>query len=390
MNGKGNEVMMAAAHDVVIFGAGNIGRGLLGQLVSAAGLRPVFVEADSDLAERLVEAKSYQVRLVGNAEVIRDVRGFGVLTLGDLDGINAAISSCLFAATAVGGQNLAKVGPFLASELASRTEPLNVVVCENLPPARELLAEAVKGQGAARPQCGCVRAAAEPIMHGGSNSLDIIGENQQTLYVDRSAWLGSLPDVPGMILCDNIQALYDRKLFTNNAGHALLAYMGALWGCQFIYEAVGISEIRQCLRELLDVAGAALVRLHGIEAGEMHRHLDSLVRWRFANHQLADTIKRVGRDPLRKLGPEERLVGLVRLLQSCGLPTVAICRVVGAALHCFDPDDWESVRLREMMLSDGPEGVLTSVCGLNEAELPFQECLRFYTEYSKRKEYDVR
>ncbi len=378
---------MMADGEVAIFGAGNIGRGLLGQLVADAGLHPVFVEADSALVGRLVEAEAYQVRLVGRTQAVCDVADFGALALDELNLISAVISKCRFAATAVGAHNIAELGSVLAAGLAVRTEPLNVVVCENLPHAAEILGQNVNACGPAGARLNCVRASVERIVRSVDSSLDLVGESGESLYVDRSAWLGRLPDVPGMILCDDIDSFYDRKLFTNNAGHALLAYMGALWGCQFIYEAMEVPEIRQHLGELLDMAGTALVRQHEMDAAEMHYHLDCLVHWRFANRELADSVRRVGRDPLRKLGPEERLIGLVRLLQSCGLPTTPVARVIGAALHYCDPDNQESVRLREMILSDGPNMVLTSVCGLSEAEPVFEESLQFYANYSIRKEH---
>jgi len=373
---------MAAGDDVVIFGAGDIGRGLLGQLVADAGLHPVFVEADADLVRRLADAGVYRVHLVGRTQAICHIADFGVLGLDEPDLINTVISGCRFAATAVGGQNLPEVGPVLAAALAVRAQPLNVVVCENLPHAAEILGQSVNACGPAGARLNCVRASVERMVRSANNSLDLIGERGESLYVDRSAWLGVAPDIAGMILCDDIDSFYDRKLFTNNAGHALLAYIGALWGCQFIHEAVEIAEIRQHLRELLDLAGTALVRRYGMDAAEMYDHLDCLVHWRFANRELADSVRRVGRDPLRKLGPEERLIGLIRLLQSCGLPTTPVCRVVGAALHYSDSDDQESVCLQEMILREGPEIVLTSVCGLNETEPVFEESLRFYADYS--------
>ncbi len=379
--------MMAAGDDVAIFGAGNIGRGLLGQLVADAGLHPVFIEADAGLVGRLAEARAYRVRLVGRVQAVCDVADFGVLALDERDLVNVAISTCRFAATAVGGQNLSQVGSALAVGLAARTAPLNVVVCENLPHAAEILGQSVNACGPAGARLNCVRASVERMVRSVDSSLDLVGESGESLYVDRSAWLGRLPDVPGVILCDDIDSFYDRKLFTNNAGHALLAYMGTLWGCQFIHEAMEIAEIRQHLGELLDVAGTALVRQQEMDAAEMHYHLDGLVHWRFANRELADSVRRVGRDPLRKLGPEERLIGLVRLLQSCGLPTTPVARVIGAALHYCDPDNQESVRLREMVSNDGPKMVLTSVCGLSEAETVFEESLWFYANYSSRKEH---
>ena len=210
-----------------------------------------------------------------------------------------------------------------------------------------------------------------------AGTLDLMGEEGQPVYVDRAAWRGEPPEVPGMVFCDDMEPLYARKLFTSNAGHALLAYLGARRGCEFIHDAAEVPELRRHLCELLDVARRALARRYGDEAA-IRAHVERLLTCRFPNRDLADPVARVARDPLRKLGPEERLVGLARLLQSSGLPTEPVSRAIGAALHYFDPGDAQSVRLRGLLARDGPRGVLRSVCGLDGDEACFHECLRFY------------
>ena len=65
--------------DSVIFGAGNIGRGLMGELAHGAGWHPVFVEADLTLIQELAVAGRYAVHLVGQLQQPREVTGFDVL-----------------------------------------------------------------------------------------------------------------------------------------------------------------------------------------------------------------------------------------------------------------------------------------------------------------------
>ena len=65
----------------VIFGAGSIGRGFIGQLFSQAGLEVVFVEVDPNLVRELNARGSYPVRIVdntGQTEVaVRPVASYG-------------------------------------------------------------------------------------------------------------------------------------------------------------------------------------------------------------------------------------------------------------------------------------------------------------------------
>ena len=50
----------------VIFGAGNVGRGFLGQLFSESGYQITFVDIDEPLIEAMSSRKAYTIRLVDN------------------------------------------------------------------------------------------------------------------------------------------------------------------------------------------------------------------------------------------------------------------------------------------------------------------------------------
>jgi len=109
---------------VVIFGAGAIGRGLIADLVAANGLSPVFVEADSQLAQDLKQAHGYVVHLTGKIRKDHYVDGYEVLTLEESEEISKALSNCLFTATAVGGQNLKAVASSIALGFKKRRSRL--------------------------------------------------------------------------------------------------------------------------------------------------------------------------------------------------------------------------------------------------------------------------
>jgi len=365
--------------NVIVFGAGNIGRGLVGELLAAAGIHAIFVEANPALTRALAEAKTYRVHLVGMSRRVHEVGGFDVLTSDEASEVAKAISSCLFAVTAVGGKHVHDVAPLIAPALHDRDSALNIVLCENMPHADSLLRESLLALGASPKEFVCVPASVERIVRRVEGALDLVGENGQTLYVESSRWQGDLPDIPEMTFCRDLEPFYARKLFTNNAGHAVLAYLGARVGCELIHDALEVSEIRSRLTELLDLAAKALVMRYGFGETEIREHLNFLVESRFGNRALADTVKRVARQPLRKLGPNERLAGLVRLLQQCGLPTESVSRIIAAALHYFDPNDAESVALRDMIDRDGPEGVLGATCCFQKTESCFHECVQFYT-----------
>jgi mannitol-1-phosphate 5-dehydrogenase len=375
---------------VVILGAGAVGRGFIARLVAANGIMPIFVEANVRLARRLNEVDGYVVHVTGAEQKQSRVSGYRVLTTGQGGQISRVLSRCLFMATAVGGQNLETVARVVASGLADaankRDKPLNILLCENWPDAEKLLAEALRKAGCREESFACVRCCVERMVRGGENELDLIAESGQPFYVDRRAWKGQHGDdvcgIKGFTFCDNIEAIYARKLFTSNAGGAALAYLGHLSGCHFLYEALRISEIRKNLTDLLNVAKQCLIESFDLDRADLERHLDELMSRRFPDRNLADTVRRVARNPLRKLGSQERLAGLVHLLRRHDFPTESVSRVIGSALCYRDPADPESRELGRIIARKGPGAILEGVCGFKRQDKCFEECLGFYDYYS--------
>ena len=114
-----------------------------------------------------------------------------------------------------------------------------------------------------------------------------------------------------------------------------------------------------------------LVLDYGFDPADIERHVADLAVVRFANQALADPISRVARDPIRKLGPDERLVGLFHRLNRRGLPTDAVCRAIAAALCYRDENDHQSRELADLIRKGGPELVLQEICGIGPGQPGF-------------------
>ena len=374
---------MDTASPILIFGAGCIGRGLLGEQAAAEGRPLVLVEAAEALAAALDTAGGYTVELVGREYGKTRVDDFRVLTPADTGAIGRALSDCAFAATAVGGMNLDGVARVMAPLLDRRKTPLNILVCENWLKADERLSDALVSAGTGPERFACIPCSVERIVKALPHSLDLLGESGESAWMDSSKWIGGGPCPGGLHLCDNLGPYYARKLYTNNAGHALLAYEGFLAGHGTLPDAVGDPSIRSRLMELLKASEQMLTREYGLDPRELTGHSDNLVRHRFANQALADPVERVARQPLRKLGPDERMVGLLRKLERHGLPIRPVCRTIAAALCYADPGDDESRRLQEMIRSTGPEQVLQNQCGMKPGEAALRICLEEWATISK-------
>ncbi len=83
---------------------------------------------------------------------------------------------------------------------------------------------------------------------------------------------------------------------------------------------------------------------------------------------MGDTILRLGRDPLRKLGPDDRLVGAARLAGRAGIAPNALARAIAAAYRFDDPRDPLGVALQERLATEGFDVVLAAVSGIQPDE----------------------
>ena len=140
---------------------------------------------------------------------------------------------------------------------------------------------------------------------------------------------------------DDLLPFEEAKLFGHNATHALAAYLSRLLGVETIAELRPVPGFVPVLRgAFLEESGESLIRKHRavdhLFTPEGYAgYADDLLE-RMTNPFLMDTVERVGRDPLRKLGWDDRLVGTMRLALSQGIEPKRYAVGAAAAFAALD------------------------------------------------------
>ncbi len=141
---------------------------------------------------------------------------------------------------------------------------------------------------------------------------------------------------------DDLLPFEEAKLYGHNATHALAAYMGGICGAVTIADLRDRPGMQAFLRSaFVDESGGALTRKYaGLDplfspAGYAAYADDLLVR--MTNPFLRDLVERVGRDPHRKLGWEDRLVGTMRVAFAQGIEPRRYALGAAAALARLAP-----------------------------------------------------
>ncbi|MBB6405653.1 mannitol-1-phosphate 5-dehydrogenase [Arthrobacter sp. AZCC_0090] len=358
---------MKAVH----FGAGNIGRGFVGLLLHEAGYEVVFADVADALISQLASASSYEVHEVGENAAVKTVSGFRALNSGSEEAaVVAEIATADLVTTAVGPHILKFVAPVIAKGLAARSgvspslAPLQVMACENAINATDLLHSEVQAawDGAAGDLSSTAvfaNTAVDRIVpnQAPGQGLDVTVETFYEWVIDRTPFSGAAPVIPGATFVDELGPYIERKLFTVNTGHASAAYFGYGAGLEKISDAMADASIAARVRAVLEETKQLLLAKHDFVEAEQEAYVQKILS-RFTNPYLPDTVNRVGRAPLRKLGRHERFIGPAAELAERGVTPVALLDAISAALRFDDGADDEAVELARMLAEmDAAEAV---------------------------------
>lgn len=365
----------------VHFGAGNIGRGFLGQLYFESGYATTFIDVVEDIVRGLHERRAYPLRMVSEVNETIWIRDVDAVHASDTEAVARAVAEASIGSTAVGVNVLPRIAPLLAKGLALRFEspsapPLNIIVCENLLHAGPFLRGEVRKHLEPRlhdtldEKAGFVEASIGrmvPVMMDAIKAEDpllVCVEPYCELPVDAAGFRGGIPDIVHMKPMRNFGAYVERKLFIHNMSHAAAAYLGALRGHAYIWEAVADGRVRDAVEQALDESCRGLHARHGLPLDELRAHGEDLLR-RYANRALGDQVARVGRDPLRKLGRHDRLIGAGCMCIEQGIAPEGIAFAAAAAMRYDPEDDPAAQSLQRIRAEAGLTGVLKAVCGLD-------------------------
>jgi mannitol-1-phosphate 5-dehydrogenase len=362
------------------FGAGNIGRGFIGPLLIESGYHVVFTDVIRDIIEELNKRDTYNVHILDEQEHLQPVSSFsGIISTSD-DVIHViADPNVRLVTTAVGPNILPRIAPTIAKGLHARHEanagPLNIIACENMVGGTALLAGHVSqhlspedkswvDQHIGFANCSVDRIV--PPAKPEDNPLDVVVEGFYEWVVDQTGLKSTIePKVEGMKLTGDLSGYIERKLFTLNCGHAIAAYLGNLKGYKTIDQAIRDPQIRSIVRGAMVEGGAALVKKHGFNPSEHEKYVDKIVT-RFENSKLKDDVVRVGRQPLRKLGKADRLVGPTNMAKGYGFPIDNLTQGIAAAFLYDVEEDEQSVELQQKLAKVGIAKAVEEIAGFQE------------------------
>jgi mannitol-1-phosphate 5-dehydrogenase len=379
---------MVIDNKIVLFGAGKIGRSFIGQLFSTGGFEVVFIDVYKTIIDELNRRHEYNVIIKAERDEVLNIKNVRGVYAGDENKVVDEIVGAKILAVSVGQCGLGKVVSLLAKGLQARynednNSALDIIIAENMRNAADYFYRELKKYlpvtypinrlvGLVETSIGKM----VPIMLKKDIQKDILqvfAEPYNTLIVDKKAFKNPIPDTYGLAPKNNIKAWVDRKLFIHNLSHAATAYLGYMHNPRFVYlyEALGIPEVYKQVRETVLQAAVILLKKYPDEftLESLTDHIDDLLT-RFQNKALGDTLFRVGADLKRKLGPEDRITGAIKIAQDLNLPYDRILYALVCGCH-FQQVDEDGIRLASDIefaeyYAQGIKNVLIKICGFDE------------------------
>ena len=374
-------------------GAGAIGKSVVGVTFEEMGCDVMFADVSKPVIDDLQSRGGYRIKTArfGQADQWQTVMGMRAYPI-DSEEVKARALCADYICTAIGTGGLKAFLPTLTGWINQRIlqclnpnqsiAPVYLLFFENETACQQMVTDAlVESIGAIPSWLIMAKVSVErmtkpiPPVNG---QYDVVGERVFPIFIPKTPIQGSgLETDSHFEPVGDIDAYYYRKLYTNNLGHAALGYIGAYYGYTAATQTMADERIYTVMNEALKTAGAMLMRLYGFSEKSMRDHLEELPK-RFWNQGLDDDLSRLARDPIRKLSPNERIVGAMKKCAMLGIPDDAIAAIIEIlcyAIRYKDPDDPAACELARLRETNGTGWIVTHIAGIDPADALYQKIL---------------
>ncbi len=354
---------------ITVIGAGKTGRGFIARLLAESDKEILFIDKNEALVNELNTKKQIRIGFFGDRRPAFAVSGFHAATWKDVQRIDSELIL-----VSVCGPNLPDVGAALRTRL-DPDKHYYIITAENSSKPAKVLREAIGMENVSVSESTVFCTTIED-----GAGLDISSENYPYLQCDADLLEGYLPDVAGIRPVGEFGNFLTRKLFTYNAASCVIAYLGWLRGYTDYGEAANDPEILTLLDRNYAATNKALCAEFGYEAQDQ-AEFAALSKVKFTDRTIVDTVARNAREPQRKLGAAERVIGPMLLLHKYGEDT-SVLEMTAAAMLCYDnegEDKWRAIKAEK-----SADTILTEIGGLPADHPCFARIMKHYEVFCKK------
>ncbi|MGX7106202.1 mannitol-1-phosphate 5-dehydrogenase [Hutsoniella sourekii] len=366
----------------VHFGAGNIGRGFIGEVLSKNGFSIDFVDLNETIIDALQARGSYEIELADQDKEQMTVNQVNGINNGqEPEAVIQAISQANIVTTAIGPNILPYIAELICRGLKARQEQgiqeaLDIIACENMIGGSQFLKEKVQAFADEslldyiETYIGFPNAAVDRIVpiQSHEDPLFVSVEPFKEWVIDATQSKNKEIRLDEVLYVEDLEPYIERKLFSVNTGHATVAYTGYYKGYATIDQAMEDPAVKSQLEAVLNETGQLLEAKWHFDADDHQAYIQKIIG-RFENPYISDDISRVARTPIRKLGYDERFIRPMREAKQYELSYKHLLEVVAMIFKYDYLEDDQAVALQDKLNKQPLEEVISEVTGLEDKEL---------------------
>ena len=270
----------------VHFGAGNIGRGFIGEILFKNGFDITFVDINAEIIDALKERGNYEIEIADEAKdriAVTNVTGLN--NQQEPEAVVAAIAEADLVTTAIGPNVLPFIAELIAKGIQARRaadiqQPIDVIACENMIGGSDFLKEKVMTHLSeedltyVEAYVGFPNAAVDRIVpiQSHEDPLFVSVEPFSEWVIDASMSKAKQLYLEGVTYVEDLEPYIERKLFSVNTGHATVAYNGSYQGYETIDESLKDPEV---LAQLSALTSGEIEDIDQREYVEIEYHTDT-------------------------------------------------------------------------------------------------------------------
>ncbi len=376
--------------EVLIIGAGKIGRGFIAHLFYRSGYRIWLLDASKKLVAQLNQSKKYRIDIAGeNGDATDYITIEEAFSLDEQKKVARLMGSIGIIVTSVGASNIESVARYIKDMLLTtkRKEALNWIICENANrPARKIkevllhnadpvfkeFVESRLGLVETQVLRTGMQATEEVMQH---EPLALRMQDWWTLPLDKDGFIGPIPEVEGFRPKANFSNELVRKLYTFNGTNGPISYIGWANGFKILHEAA--LAYPQLFAEVQEECAHGLIHEFKLDEKEQ-RDFMALAIKKYTDPALNDQIERNANDTKRKLAKDERMVGPATLCLKHGRMPFAYAKAIAAGYAYSGSTDPGTREVRDTVQQRGIEQAIKRYSAIEESSALYKLILESY------------
>lgn len=372
--------------NILIVGAGRLGKGFIGEVFDKANWKISFLDKDEKVIKNLNKKGCYYVTVHREDKIEeRTISGYKAYTYKDIEKMREDIISADVIALVLYPEDfnyaIDKISDFLKDRIQKEpNKNLDILCLTNknylMNSFNEQFINKLNNDSYIKWYKEHV-SLRDTIVRRGTDADD-----NASIYVRTTAVLSlliqepllvPLNDVEWLECCDKLELLKDLKVFTVNGPHVATAFAGYLKGYKTINETLSDNDCLTLIENVHKEIYDGILKGYDISKEE----LDKLSVFPKAKGEMEDYIYRVAYDPIRKLSRNDRLTGIAMICIENGIEPDAIAQSIANGFAYDYKGDPNAMQIQKTIKEKGIEKAIVEYCGIESSSILYNK-IKFY------------